>query len=63
MKDKENRWEVSGSLTPDIEGAPHSAMHKKRTARRRNPPDNAMSAKDEQRLEHGINVSDLNTTL
>lgn len=31
--DKNYKWEAAGSLTPELEGTPHSGVHKKRTSR------------------------------
>jgi hypothetical protein len=32
MKKRNDRWEVSGSLTPELEGTPRSFSHQKRTS-------------------------------
>ena len=78
MKNKDYNWESAGSLTPELEGTPHSGAHKKRRVQEDKlevfpknvvtPDDNipleeVMSKTDAQRLHRGLNVPDLNTTL
>ncbi len=59
MERRDYNWEASGSLTPDLEGSPHSGVHKKRAERRAEKlPDQG-----EKRPERGISVPDLNSEL
>jgi hypothetical protein len=32
MKNKDHNWELAGSLTPELDGTPHSGAHKRREA-------------------------------